>query len=306
MTQCPTHNVLGNISTLRSAQRCLLMFPTSEYIWLDYLLNKRNSFTCSTNVHQLRFQTLWTTSPTVPPGSARIEAQTIAPTAPLEACREDPVKPLPKILLEDWRKEKQGLLILLSTDMILKPWYCELESPWILISKTLILAPLTAGLAFTLTSRQLLLKISHGNFILFTICFPPLSPRSLLQLLMGLQCILIQIRRGEGIPDPFIIFWHKKVLILLFSCWSWKENLKAARMHHGWAGGISLLLLLLLGASSSSTHSSLIFSYQQINMSRAVRGLDLASCWNQVKVSPLAGRTALQTLWNSTEWKRCK
>lgn len=80
-----------------------------------------------------------------------------------------------KIPLKTKEKERQGI-DRLSTDMILKPWYWELESPWIHISKTLILASLTAGLAFTLTSRQLLLQISHGNFILLTICFPPPSP----------------------------------------------------------------------------------------------------------------------------------
>lgn len=100
-----------------------------------------------------------------------------------------------------WRKRKARGIDRLSTDMILKPWYWKLESPWIHISKTLILAPLTAGLAFTLTSRQLLLQISHGNFILLTICFPPLPPSLLcfvsagLQLLTGLHCIPIRIRR---------------------------------------------------------------------------------------------------------------
>lgn len=94
----------------------------------------------------------------------------------IRGMQRGPLKALPKNLLEDGGKEKQGVLICLSTDMILKPWYWEPESPWIHISKTLILAPLTAGLAFTLTSRQLLLQISHGNFILLTSRFPPPPP----------------------------------------------------------------------------------------------------------------------------------
>lgn len=111
------------------------------------------------------------------------------------------MKALPKNLLEDRGKEREGVLIRLSTDMILKPWYWEPESPWIHISKTLILAPLTAGLAFTLTSRQLLLQICHGNFILLTICFtpPPLSPFAGLRLLTGLPCVPIRIRSERWI-----------------------------------------------------------------------------------------------------------
>lgn len=130
----------------------------------------------------------------------------IAPTVSLGACGEDPMKALPKNLLEDRGKERQGVLIRLSTDMILKPWYWEPESPWIHISKTLILAPLTAGLAFTLTSRQQLLQISHGNFILLTSCFPPPSPVPLpcsvftsLWLLTVLPCVPTRIRSERWI-----------------------------------------------------------------------------------------------------------
>lgn len=101
-------------------------------------------------------------------------AWTIAPTVSLGAWRENPMKALPKNPLEDGGKREARGIDRLSTDMILKPWYWELESPRIHISKTLIPAPLTAGLAFTLTSRQLLLQISRGNFILLTIHLSPL------------------------------------------------------------------------------------------------------------------------------------
>lgn len=127
----------------------------------------------------------------------------IAPTVSLGAWRENPMKALPKNPLEDGGKRKARGIDRLSTDMILKPWYWELESPWIHISKTLILAPLTAGLAFTLTSRQLFQQISRGNFILLTICLPPPSLPCFistgLQLLANLPCIPIRIRSERWI-----------------------------------------------------------------------------------------------------------
>lgn len=170
----------------------------------------------------------------------------------LGACGEDPMKALPKNLLEDRGKERQGVLIRLSTDMILKPWYWELESPWIHISKTLILAPLTAGLAFTLTSWQLLQQISHGNIILLTSCFPPpplFLSRALcsLRLLTGLPCVPIRIRSGRWINtwSWFPSFSEKKKFLSSFSCsWSWRGNLKEACTHYWWAGYVGLLLII--------------------------------------------------------------
>lgn len=170
----------------------------------------------------------------------------IAPTVSLGACGEDPMKALARNLLEDRGKERQRVLICLSTDMILKPRYWERESPRIHISKTLILAPLTAGLAFTLTSRQLLLQISHGNFILLTIFFPPpplfLAFFAGLWLLTGCPKFPSELGvRGELIPDPG--FHHflkeKKKFLTLFSC-SWSR--KKSCIDYRW----TLLLCLLV------------------------------------------------------------
>lgn len=131
---------------------------------------------------------------------------------------------------------------------MLKPWYWESKSSWIHISKTLILAPLTAGLAFTSTSRQLLLQISHGNFILLTSCFPPpafllscaLFFFARLRLLTGLPRVPIRIRNERWINtwSWFPSFSKKekrwRVLLLLFLSWSWRGNLEEACTHYRW------------------------------------------------------------------------
>lgn len=136
--------------------------------------------------------------------------------------------------LEDRGKERQRVLIRLSKDMILKPWYWELESPWIHIWKTLILAPLTAGLAFTLTSRQLLLQISYGNFIL-TSCLLFSSLLALVLLVWGFKQRWAVFppelgKRSELILDPS--FHH--FLKIKFSFFVVK--VKESYIHYTWAG----------------------------------------------------------------------
>lgn len=119
---------------------------------------------------------------------------------------------LNKRSLEDrMGKKGWGVLILLSMNMGLKPRFCEPERPWLhfSISKPLIWVPLSAGLAVTFTSWQVLRKIqqswkfysSHKALCLHACLSLALFPRWLLRVLSFIPHLI-----QESVMNKFPVY----------------------------------------------------------------------------------------------------